>query len=1697
MNIIDINENVINNYGKFVTSFIDIEDNRIKEAIDDGIKNNRLWKEPLIQFNPSYEDGDSIEELCNAKILEPEMGDVFKGYKLYKHQTEALKKGVKGDGFIVTSGTGSGKSLTFIGTIYNYLFKALKETNEKGLRAIIVYPMNALINSQYEELEKHSQNYSKNTNKKFPFTFKKFTGQEKENERSDIRNSPPDILLTNYMMLELILTRTAERTLRRSISDNLKFLVFDELHIYRGRQGSDVSLLVRRIKALAENKLTLIGTSATMASSKNKTDSKSIVASAVSIIFGQKFTADEIITETIKPTLIDADENLNVDILKDYLLNGYAVYNDIALRNNILAKWIEANAAICIENGKATRRIPLDLKSIAKQLNEVTSIDLEICNQKIKELLLITNQYNTNKNKSEEPILPFKLNQFISQSGSVKVTLQPPDERYITINDEVFYEDGSEKLDLYTVVFNYYSGKEYLCVRKDVESKKLQPRAFGDFNRNSVPEYKDGYLFFWDEEFDYNEIEPYLADSWKKKDGTIHTKYAERLPTLIYFDKFGNISKANDGTKYKAYYIEEPIAFEPVSGIIYNPQEKDRNKFTTLGTEGRSTSTDILVLEILNNLRNEKINKEELKVLSFVDNRQDASLQAGHFNDFIKKLKIRIALYKALQNTEKRYFTHADIAEEVFNILELDINEYALNPPELPSLRKHKEETFKNVLFYYLIEDLELEWRIILPNLERTGLLKIEYLGLKDDIDYRPFWEKIEFFKKLTTDELYDFIYQTLNYIRTNYAVSHRFLAETERITKRNEIMMDINSFWGIGKNSDIKEPSLVYVEKPKSKYKNNKLISIGEKSAYGRYLKLLLKQKGMEQDNINELISEILDKLNLAGYLTTENKKNDTTKYFSLDLSKILWVLNDDTEIEGDKIRKRSFKKIILKPNQYFKDIYSLDYEYIKLLNSKEHTAQINGEKRKEREDKFKKGEISLLSCSPTMELGIDISTLNIVHLRNVPPNPANYAQRAGRAGRSGQAALIYTFCGRYSEHDQHFYRYPEEMVAGVVEPPRIDLYNEDLLKTHLYAVALSYINIPYLNEGVSKLVNLNDDKLELTEETKLTLKEVELQKAEIISYYKNVIKDFESELKKKNWYNDNWIDNKLNKIIIEFDESINRWRNLFNDARRLLNEANETISNPLYTSKSDESKSAFKKQRNAVIQMDLLQNEVTEGKNTFSEFYPYRYFAAEGFLPGYNFTRLPIRAFIPSDEGGEFISRPRFLTLSEFGPQNLIYHDGHKYRIYQLMTNDLESRIRKLRIEENTGYALEEKTENKNMSPFTGEKVESNYSNVYVNLIPMNDSRTKIVANINCLEEERTKQGYEIKTYFTYHGDVNNISTALVKYNNEELLKIKYLPAATIIRINERWKSNEERLNGFKIDIKTGIYQKEADDSNEPTDPNIKLIKLYTDITADAIYIFPTKALNFKPSKEKDAIITLQFAFKKAIEKYFKIENNEIEVLTMGSQDFPNMLIYESAEGSLGILSQISGNKRVFTELIKTALEICYFKDGVDLRPDLKQASYEDLLSYSNQMYHKLIDRYLIKEQLEVLLNCSVEVVTNANFYDADAQYSYLLANYDKNSSTEKRFLDFLYANGYKLPDEAQPEIEGLYVRPDFYYKETNTLVFCDGTPHDKVEIALEDINKREGLKKRGYDIFVYYYKNDLDEIINSRTDIFKKVK
>ena len=271
MNVLGLYEKLKDSYKKYLESFVTIKDKRIRECVDDSMRTDKLWPKALIQFNPSYEKGLGVKEMVASGLPIHHALELFFSNAFYKHQQEALELGCRDKEFIVTSGTGSGKSRTFMATIFNYILQHEAKCKGKTI-AIIVYPMNALINSQAEELSRYREEFEKRAERDCPFTFCKYTGQEKENVRQQIQQNPPNIILTNYMMLELLMTRAGnEERLRKCFLENLHFLVFDELHTYRGMQGSDVSFLIRRIKSLASGTVLCFGTSATMVADETMT----------------------------------------------------------------------------------------------------------------------------------------------------------------------------------------------------------------------------------------------------------------------------------------------------------------------------------------------------------------------------------------------------------------------------------------------------------------------------------------------------------------------------------------------------------------------------------------------------------------------------------------------------------------------------------------------------------------------------------------------------------------------------------------------------------------------------------------------------------------------------------------------------------------------------------------------------------------------------------------------------------------------------------------------------------------------------------------------------------------------------------------------------------------------------------------------------------------------------------------------------------------------------------------------------------------------------------------------------------------------------------------------------------------------------------------------------------------------------------
>jgi len=210
-----------------------------------------------------------------------------------------------------------------------------------------------------------------------------------------------------------------------------------------------------------------------------------------------------------------------------------------------------------------------------------------------------------------------------------------------------------------------------------------------------------------------------------------------------------------------------------------------------------------------------------------------------------------------------------------------------------------------------------------------------------------------------------------------------------------------------------------------------------------------------------------------------------------------------------------------------------------------------------------------------------------------------------------------------------------------------------------------------------------------------------------QIKATFGRAIDDFHEDLvAKAAWYAENWVEQNLDQIADHLDQSMNRWRNIYRSARTLLSRATQPIESGLLTVGSDEYKKHKRHQDQANRQLNLLRNDVSSfGGTERSEFYPYRYLASEGFLPGYNFTRLPLRVFVPAgDSTGEFISRPRTIALREFGPRNLIYYNGCKYRVSQLIVQDAESSLSEAKISTKAGYFLIGEQKDLEICPFSG---------------------------------------------------------------------------------------------------------------------------------------------------------------------------------------------------------------------------------------------------------------------------------------------------------------------------------------------------------------------------------------------------------
>ena len=249
-------------------------------------------------------------------------------------------------------------------------------------------------------------------------------------------------------------------------------------------------------------------------------------------------------------------------------------------------------------------------------------------------------------------------------------------------------------------------------------------------------------------------------------------------------------------------------------------------------------------------------------------------------------------------------------------------------------------------------------------------------------------------------------------------------------------------------------------------------------------------------------------------------------------------------------------------------------------------------------------------------MELGVDISSMNAVYLRNVPPTPANYAQRSGRAGRSGQAALIVTYCAAQSPHDQYFFQRPSAMVDGIVVPPSIDLANPDLVESHLHAEWLAATGVA-LAASISENLDMAAAGRPLLAEhwERVTSDEARVAgEKQITAVLLALARDYGAT--PPSWFAGPapHAASVVAAAADKFASAFERWRGLLAAAERQVEDATRTLKD--YSISPQERRSAETRQAAGNIQIKLLLRGA-EGQG--SDFYVYRYLATEGFLPGY----------------------------------------------------------------------------------------------------------------------------------------------------------------------------------------------------------------------------------------------------------------------------------------------------------------------------------------------------------------------------------------------------------------------------------------------------------------------------------------------
>lgn len=1564
MDPIDLSSIIERRYRQYLQTTFYFKDKSFRESFEKALQSGHLSKGPFLEATPLFKKGqkpnDLFKRLLKDDIEESFLNALLADRHLYLHQERAIEKAHDNRNIIIATGTGSGKTESFLYPILLHLYKEFKSNNlDKGVRALILYPMNALANDQRERLGEICKRL-KDYNSSFHFTFGQYIGETPENEndasrnaydynssrlpgelvfRSEMRNSPPNILLTNYSMLEYLLLRPMDSPLfDNGMAKWWKFIVLDEVHQYKGSNGIEMAMLLRRLKLRlreggCSNSIQCIATSATLIDSSNN---KYQVSQFASDLFGEEFREDDVIIGETEQ--IDEQANIIDFSLNDYLLLSKYIEDENYIRNHELenlAKFAGLTpdnlpkepskliGELLLRDKRSTLlREYLSIKPYSvRDIANLIFSDYDEENGYLALKTLVSLLHRARNPKSGSPLLTARYHFFLRSLEGAYITYLPHKKVYL---DKKSISDNAIAFE---VALCKECGQHYLVAQKNFNGDKIR-EAIRDPNNVDF-----GVTFLRpleNEDFSSNDSEEQQNDNSK---------------ILILCVKCGKAFKHEPYCGHNSYIKvikeESPIEEDKADQLAkcgacgYTASGHNPVKTVVHGTDGPNSVIATTLFQFLPEGRK--------KILAFADGRQEAAFFAWYLEESYKEILYRNIILKIAKS---------------FDPLSIDgISLSTLADAAFANFRKafkNKEaddeiEIRKNISIAIYRELLTDEQRISLSG-----------VGLINWFIQWPEWYKIPDFLlippwSLNEIEAKNLLFLLLDTMRTDKAIELPIISNIPFSWEDLNLQAPQMTFrigeprgdkrirsWDGKRNKRTR-----FLAKLLRKYNNN----FNENEAIDEAIKALrniwdcFKKYEEDAPSTNDrLLLQVNDgfRLNPKWYRVSLISNNQIL--FKCDICGHIYSSNilglcPKNQCNGSLFEIKSHE---INTNHY-RILYNEDLPLS--MRVEEHSAQLEKDTARRFQHDFKQGKINILSCSTTFELGVDLGDLDTVFLRNIPPESFNYTQRVGRSGRRSEyPGFAITFCRR-SPHDIFHFSDPTRMIKGNIRPPTIKICNEKILIRHITAVALSYFF--RANQGRFKsvkdfFIDLNNPSAAVDFNDFLQSNKIAIEN----SLYSIVPDDMLTQIGLKNG---SWI----KKIAGEYTDNDH-----FNYTSRLILSEEEISSDYKAILNLEESSRKARNYKTAEWAKKRLLTIESEDVLSF--------LSRKAIIPKYGFptdvVELDTHRILQNSESFKIsLQRDLSIAISEFAPTNKIIANKKEwisYGIKKVPERELPIKYYK-RCREHNVFIEWSPGQNEPESPCGHDiTIKGKY------IIPS----FGFLTNRELLPKQpkgRSAKALTTRPYFA--GILGNEREEILLPSYNPLLKIKKASPGLMAILCEGLMGR-----GFYICENCGAgFSKLINNHKSPYGQNcngrLMQIALGHEFVTDVlqlIFVYP------KPS-DSDSIwfaYSLAYALVEGAAEVLEIPSSDLNTtVAYGSLDtIPPIILYDNVPGGAGLVSQLENE-----ELIKTCIKAAYNRVSGKCGCDEDTSCYGCLRNYRNQFAHPNLQRGPIKVYLEKLLN------------------------------------------------------------------------------------------------------------------------------